>query len=48
VLEVEDSGYTERFGHELTERAVLDVDPANPRATYVADLTVCARAVRAE
>ena len=38
VLEVKDSGYTERFGHALTERAVLDVDPANPRATHVADL----------
>ena len=38
VLEVKDSGYTERFGHALTERAVLDVDPANPRATHIADL----------
>ena len=38
VLEVKDSGYTDRFGHALQERAVLDVDPANPLATYVADL----------
>src|ERR671927_425746 len=38
VLEVKDSGYTERFGHAVTERGVLDVNPANPRATYVADL----------
>lgn len=38
VLEVKDSGYTRRFGHALTECAVLDVDAANPRATHVADL----------
>ena len=38
VLEVKDSGYTERLGHAVTERAVLDVDPANPLATHVADL----------
>lgn len=38
VLEVKDSGYTDRLGHALTERAVLDVDPANERATHVADL----------
>ena len=38
VLEVKDSGYTERFGHGVTERAVLDIDASNPRATHVADL----------
>ena len=38
VLEVKDSGYTDRFGHAVSERAVLDIDPANPRATHVADL----------
>ena len=38
VLEVKDSGYTDRFGRGVTERAVLDVDPANPHATVVADL----------
>lgn len=38
VLEVRDSGYTDRFGHELTQRAVLDINPANPLATIVADL----------
>jgi SAM-dependent methyltransferase len=38
VLEVKDSGYTERFGHALIERAVLDVDASNPRVTHVADL----------
>jgi SAM-dependent methyltransferase len=38
VLEVKDSGYTDRFGHAVEERAVLDVDAGNERATYVADL----------
>jgi len=38
VLEVKDSGYTDRFGHAVTERAVLDVDAANPHVTHVADL----------
>jgi SAM-dependent methyltransferase len=38
VLEVKDTGYTDRFGHAVEERAVLDVDPGNERATYVADL----------
>ena len=38
VLEVQDSGYTDRFGHQLTERAVLDVDGKNKRATHIADL----------
>jgi peptidoglycan/xylan/chitin deacetylase (PgdA/CDA1 family)/GT2 family glycosyltransferase/SAM-dependent methyltransferase len=39
VLEIKDAGYTERFGGDrVTESHVLDVDPANPRATLVADL----------
>jgi SAM-dependent methyltransferase len=38
VLEVKDSGYTDRFGTGVTERGVLDVDDGNPLATYVADL----------
>jgi peptidoglycan/xylan/chitin deacetylase (PgdA/CDA1 family) len=39
VLEVKDAAYTELFGGERVSRAdVLDVDPANPRATIVADL----------
>jgi len=42
VLEVKDSGYTNRFGRNVTERAVLDIDPGNTNATYVADLTSCA------
>lgn len=38
VLEVKDSGYTNRFGTGVTEPAVLDIDPGNPAATHVADL----------
>ena len=38
VLEVRDSGYTERFGSDVERRDVLDIDPTNPRATIVADL----------
>lgn len=38
VLEVKDSGYTDRFGHDVRGRAVLDVDAENELATHVADL----------
>ena len=38
VLEVQDSGYTDRFGTGVERRDVLDVDPKNPKATIVADL----------
>jgi SAM-dependent methyltransferase len=38
VLEVKDSGYTDRFGHDVRERAILDIDADNARATHVADL----------
>ena len=38
VLEVQDSGYTNRFGTGVERRDVLDVDPNNHRATLVADL----------
>jgi SAM-dependent methyltransferase len=38
VLELLDSGYTDRFGHDVSRRDVLDVDPANSRATVVTDL----------
>jgi SAM-dependent methyltransferase len=40
VLEIKDSGYTDRFGTGITERGVLDVDDDNPLATYVGDLAV--------
>lgn len=39
VLEIKDSGYTDRFGLGVTRRDVLDVDPTNAHATIVADLT---------
>lgn len=40
VLEVKDPGYTDRFGGtQVAERDVLDVNPSNPDATIVADLT---------
>jgi SAM-dependent methyltransferase len=38
VLEVKDSGVTDRLGTGVTGRHVLDIDPANPHATVVADL----------
>jgi SAM-dependent methyltransferase len=38
VLEVKDSQYTSRFGQGVVQADVLDVDPANPLATVVADL----------
>ena len=38
VLEVKDSGYTERFGVGVTQADVLDIDRSNPLATFVADL----------
>jgi SAM-dependent methyltransferase len=38
VLEIKDSTYTDRFGVGVEQRDVLDVNPSNPRATFVADL----------
>jgi SAM-dependent methyltransferase len=38
VLEVKDSGYTERYGRDVSASAVLDIDASNERATHVADL----------
>jgi SAM-dependent methyltransferase len=38
VLEVEDAGYTNRFGSGVTRSEVLDVNPDNPHATIIADL----------
>jgi SAM-dependent methyltransferase len=38
VLEIKDSAYTIRFGSGVTSHEVLDIDPANPHATIVADL----------
>ena len=39
VLEVADTRYTDRFGSEVEQADVLDVDADNPRATVVGDLT---------
>ena len=39
VLEVRDDGYTRRFGSDLRQVDILDIDPRNHRATIVADLT---------
>jgi len=41
VLEVKDSGYTERYGTDVTDRDVLDLDASNPLATIVDDLATC-------
>ena len=38
VLEVKDTGYTDRFGDDVQQRDVLDVRASNPHATVVADL----------
>ena len=39
VLEVKDDTYTRRFGTDLQAPEVLDIDPGNPRATLIADLS---------
>jgi SAM-dependent methyltransferase len=39
VLEIKDSTYTDRFGAGVEQSDVLDIDPSNPRATIVADLS---------
>jgi SAM-dependent methyltransferase len=39
VLEVRDRTYTDRFGQNVTESQVLDLNRGNPRATLIADLT---------
>jgi SAM-dependent methyltransferase len=38
VLEVKDCNYTDRYGINVTRSDILDIDPANPHATVVADL----------
>lgn len=39
VLEIKDSGYSDRYGAGVERCDVLDIDQSNPRATLVADLT---------
>jgi SAM-dependent methyltransferase len=38
VLELMDSGYTDLFGSGVTQVDVLDIDPANEKATIIDDL----------
>jgi Methyltransferase domain len=39
VLEIRDSTYTNRFGTEVVQSDVLDLNPSNAHATIIADLT---------
>lgn len=39
VLEVKDSGYTDRYGADIDKVDVLDIDSSNPRATIIGDLS---------
>jgi methyltransferase family protein len=39
VLEVRDSGYTRRYGTNVLQADVLDIDASSPRATIIADLS---------
>jgi len=39
VLEIKDPGYTRKYGVDVTREDVLDLDPANPSVTILADLT---------
>jgi SAM-dependent methyltransferase len=39
VLEVGDPVYTQRYGEAVASVDVLDIDPSNPRATIVTDVT---------
>lgn len=41
MLKVKDSGYTDRFGADVTDREVLDADASNALATIVDDLATC-------
>jgi SAM-dependent methyltransferase len=38
VLELEDSSYTDEYGDDVEQTDVLDINPANPAATIIADL----------
>jgi methyltransferase family protein len=38
VLEILNSDYTRRYGSEVERADILDIDPANPQATIIADL----------
>jgi SAM-dependent methyltransferase len=38
VIEIKDSSYTDLFGVDVQHKDVLDINPANPHATVIADL----------
>jgi len=44
VLEVKDDGYSRLYGKGVEAQDIVDIDPDNPRATLVCDLT-CADAI---
>jgi hypothetical protein len=39
VLEIKDNNYTYRYGNRLTSSEIMDLDPANSKATLIADLS---------
>lgn len=43
VLEVRDNGYTLRYGNNVLQSDILDINPLNPLATIVADLSAADR-----
>jgi glycosyltransferase involved in cell wall biosynthesis len=45
VMEVGDNEYTLRFGQEVTHSDILHVDPANEKATIIADLSAAPQIV---
>jgi hypothetical protein len=47
VLEILNSEYTSRFGSQIEQADILDIDPANQKATIIADLAA-ADSVRAD
>jgi hypothetical protein len=47
VLEILNSEYTSRFGSQIEQADILDIDPANQKATVIADLAA-ADSIRAD
>ena len=39
VLEIKENRYTDRYGTAVERRDVMDIDPANPKVTVLADLS---------
>ena len=40
MLEVKDSAYVDRYGTNVEHCDILDIDPANPKASIITDLSV--------